>query len=353
MHQVSEAADCIYCGRSFDPAQGEGDHIIPAALGEFRHDVHFRGCCPACNNKIGKCEQQLLRCGPESLLRKMVVPSSSRSRGKSSAWVGAGGAPPPRSVAFLDEAAVLVRHLDDPRNVEAPDQIILTDDAGEEYRVLLFPDLAPATLKERIKELKLKEIKNAMLHCNERNLELYKKMISQVYPTSKMTDLPSLEAGVHRTPAEIRFRINRHYFRAYAKIAFHYYLAHSLRSKGNEDGFAAIREFIINGKGKDKDNFFSRRVTFQDIDRDFLPAWWVHVLAAKEEEGVAVGYVCLFRGPESPGISHQIVLGRVPYSNIIVPKTAWTNSYNYDHPVPAKGKVGIVRSGQVIKKRIH
>ena len=44
---------CIYCSKSFDPTKGQGDHIIPAQLGEFRDDVRFRGICRECNTHMG------------------------------------------------------------------------------------------------------------------------------------------------------------------------------------------------------------------------------------------------------------------------------------------------------------
>ena len=69
---------CIYCDSPFDSSRGEGDHIIPAALGEFEGDVHFRRICPKCNSRIGAYEQQIMQCGPENLLRTLVSPSSKR-----------------------------------------------------------------------------------------------------------------------------------------------------------------------------------------------------------------------------------------------------------------------------------
>src|SRR5437870_3003527 len=78
-------ANCIYCSAIFDPSKGEGDHIIPAALGEFRNDSRFRGLCSKCNILIGKSEQVLLHCGQEAFFRRVVNPAlpSSRRRGRS------------------------------------------------------------------------------------------------------------------------------------------------------------------------------------------------------------------------------------------------------------------------------
>src|SRR5207253_22714 len=79
------AVKCIYCSVAFDGAKGGGDHIIPAALGEFRNDTRFRNCCPHCNNRIGRSEQVVLHCGPEAFFRRVVKPAlpASRRRGRS------------------------------------------------------------------------------------------------------------------------------------------------------------------------------------------------------------------------------------------------------------------------------
>jgi hypothetical protein len=80
---MTETANCIYCGKTFDPSKGQGDHVIPAAWGEFRNDIRFRGLCQKCNQKIGKTEQHMLQCGPERIFREMVVPLFSLERQKS------------------------------------------------------------------------------------------------------------------------------------------------------------------------------------------------------------------------------------------------------------------------------
>lgn len=50
---MAQNEQCIYCGSAFDPAAGDGDHIFPAALGEFLGFDVFRGACTPCNNRIG------------------------------------------------------------------------------------------------------------------------------------------------------------------------------------------------------------------------------------------------------------------------------------------------------------
>ena len=48
--------------------------------GEFKIAENFRGICPCCNSKISPCEEQLLRCGPGWLFRRLVMPATGRSR---------------------------------------------------------------------------------------------------------------------------------------------------------------------------------------------------------------------------------------------------------------------------------
>ena len=71
---------CIYCSNSFDPYNGEGDHIIPFCLGEFKNYVCFRRMCPDCNRKVGKYEQQIVQSGPEGFFRLIIKAKSKRSK---------------------------------------------------------------------------------------------------------------------------------------------------------------------------------------------------------------------------------------------------------------------------------
>ena len=105
--------NCIYCGIQFDSSKGQGDHVIPVQLGEFRNDKRFRRICPKCNNKIGRSEQQFLACGPASFFRKIVKPNipPKRQRGQSS--IAALGVPSPKSTIDHGDHRELVRRSED------------------------------------------------------------------------------------------------------------------------------------------------------------------------------------------------------------------------------------------------
>ena len=59
---------CIYCPEFPDSAE----HPLPAAFGEFENAPHLRDrICTKCNNRLGLLDEQLARCGPEALFRRL------------------------------------------------------------------------------------------------------------------------------------------------------------------------------------------------------------------------------------------------------------------------------------------
>ena len=81
--------------------------------------------------------------------------------------------------------------------------------------------------------------------------------LKEVFPEFVKHRLPDTEAGVTPIDGRITFKVNDHYFRSVAKIAFHYYLIYSHRGyRGNETYFDPIRDFIMNGG--DHEPFFNQ-----------------------------------------------------------------------------------------------
>lgn len=329
---------CIYCGETVDPSS-EGDHIIPAALGEFRNDVRFRGICTNCNSLIGKSEQQLLRCGPTRLLRDIVVPQTARSRGKTTRWRGAEQAPPPKITVESEHGPLIAYCRSTPLEAEAPEQLVIMGrNSEEEHFVRLSPQMTPKALREKVRSTGIKGALDVRICCDQENWNYYLSIIKEAWPESSYEELPTIEEpGVRPTQLTATMRTNDHYWRALAKIAFHYYLCHSPRAKGNEEGFTNIRQFIL--KGGDPESFFPSSFRFPRQSGKILPTRWMHILAAAEDMDPVSVYICLFRGPLFAGEQYTVTIGHLQ-SAIYVPNPAWAHSYTYDKPTPPSGKVG-------------
>ena len=341
---------CIYCPTVVAATKGGGDHVIPAALGEFRNDIRFRSICPSCNSRIGKSEQQMLQCGPERVFRDIVIPSTSRSRRNRSSWRGAAGAPAPKIHAHTEDGVFLARGTDKPTDITACDQLVVVDKNGQEHFVPLDPRMTAASLRRKLHSMGVAEIKTVLASWDESNEQVYLKMLEGAWPGVKYELLSSTEAGTCKVQARVSCQLNDHYFRAIAKIAFHYYLTRSKRAKGHEDGFAQIRKFIL--EGGDWEPFFEGPRRFALTDANVLPSWWCHILAASEESDPVVAHVCLFRGPKGEGIEYTVNLGHLG-SALVVLKPVWAHAYEYSRPVPTTRMVGVVRAIQVVPRRLR
>jgi len=334
---------CIYCSRPIDDRQGVGDHIIPARLGEFRQSPKFRRICRKCNGDIGRSEEQLLRCGPERLYRDLVVPATARSRGKRSSWsVGAAGMPPPKILIDWPGGVLLARPGADPMSPEFVDQIVVADEAGNEYPMPLYQSVTAQALKDQVQALVRKHgIKGTFSvrwNCSEKRLEEVRSLADQIYPDAQQVSLPPIEAGHHSADGRIQFKFSDHYFRALAKIAFHYYLATSSRITGQEPAFEAIRSFIRSGG--DKDRFFTKQRRFiLQLPPGTAPARWGHILAAHESRNLVTGYVALFVGPLGREIDYQVSLGQTSAA-LVLPDLAWGHTFVYDEKPVSAGTVG-------------
>ena len=355
---MNRTVKCIYCGISFDPTKGEGDHILPVQLGEFKNDIRFRRICTSCNNKIGRSEQQFLSCGPESFFRDLVKPKIPKKRQRGRSQVKASmGVPSPRStIDHGDHRELVKRSKNNPKNVFPVDQIVVHDYKGDEYFIKLFTRMRPEQLKDRIEKLGISKIHKTWLHCDTERWSEFKQLMKNAWPKSEMHSLPEREAGVTQISGCITFKATDHYFRSLAKIAFHYYLIHSRRRfRGDEDCFGPIRDFIMNG-GNDKAFFKQSGPTFVmpfgEIPSGgvITPKQWCHIIAADDTDKVALVYLQLFVGPGCVPQSHYIKLADIN-SIIIVSRSTWGHVYLYDESPRSDRYAGQVEQAQITRIR--
>lgn len=331
-----EMGKCIYCGTAVDLQRGQGDHVVPAALGRFEGEFVFRRICRDCNTRIGKCEEQILRCAPEAYVRRMVQPNVKRNK-RGTGWAGANGMPSPKFMLDHGDHHELVDgSSDDPRNVFSIDQLVIMDDTKGEHHIRLFPEMTAQQLQAKIASLGLTPSGKSFLHADDAAWSKYVALLSEIWPGSQGVEkTESREAGMHRVQGTTMFTFHADYWRALAKIGFHYYLSTNRRGmRGDEPEFANIRRFIM--EGGDRDSFFTNPATqfvmpFRELpDRTaILPSVWTHILAAEESHNSAVAMVSLFMGPERLAPTYHLNLGRFR-SPIVVPGARSTHAYVYE-----------------------
>ncbi len=341
---------CIYCGASFDASRSEGDHVIPAAFGEFKGDRRFYRVCRACNGHIGIAEQHMLQCAPEGLLRDLVRPtikSGRRKRGRRK--VGSSGMPPPSVRTSMGGEWWDVHQADLKNRIVHPvDEIIVTRLDGSTANVRLYAGMSAQDLKERVEREAPGGFKSIRVSYDEQHTAAFQTLFEKAWPGHIYEQLPATPAGCREVTCRHEFLFTDLRYRAIAKILFHYFLVYGSRGyQGDEPEFAPIRDFIMNGG--DLAPFFDvREVSFDTgcrslgDGRSLAPARWSHYLAideSLERSRRIVGFVQLFVGPESTNDGFRIALGALN-PRIVLPGAQFGHCYRYFEEQPASGFAG-------------
>ena len=211
------------------------------------------------------------------------------------------------------------------------DQIVIQDKDGNFSHIELHPKMNQEQLR---KKMGAHDVDKVWAHFDECHTQAYSELIQASYPESNMDSLDTVEPGEHIFPAQIKCEFSDHYYRAYAKIAFHHFLNHTKRGySGSEEIFAPLRNFIMDG-GDKKQFFEGLRDRFRTPlgvmpdGRLRTSARWHHLLAIDESGTEIVVYAQLFVGPKGIRPAHMIRLAKNSKA-ILAPSFVWGHIFTY------------------------
>lgn len=328
---------------------------MPKAFGEFKNDVRFRRICLRCNKAIGKCEEQLIRAGPEAFLHRLLCGVEKRA--------GASGVPPPRDFRRHDDGHFeYVRprpfSVNDGTDVEPVDQIAFTTADGEPKYVEMFPKMSPSTVRQRAEARGWEPKLSVWVHAKVALMDEIVGIARAAFPESpKFDELPRSEPGYHRVRGMTRAIFSEDYYRAVAKIAFHYFLTRSWRGvRGSEGPLTPLRDFIRSGKGR-PEGFLREPQVFAPMRRPLpdgrqrVAKSTFHMCAIAEVEEPFVVMVELFNSPLSPGNAYELVLPR-GLGTLVAPGAVHGSMFLYESirgkPYVAKEVVPVSRDRYVV-----
>ena len=327
---VVRLESCIYCGSLFRLTEGrEGDHVIPRALGQFEGDIHFHRICAACNREIGAVEEELLRCGPEAFFRNLVGASRRRKNTKSSLSVPSKGGVAPQFTANLGGHSQLCKFDAAAEQTTPRDSLVAPDDKGVDIFVEMHPQMSVKQLKQKLRAAGITGWERARVHFDEANQEAYRHLFSEL-GVQIAENLPDTPEGLHNVVHRVHFKFSEKYYRALAKIAFHYFLTRSSRRvRGYEIEYAEIREFIRKGSGNSRQFFVNPTVGFEPFPEQQRPSRWGHMLFSSEGSRLVEVYFNLYMGPRIVRKGNWIRIGRTR-ALIEAPPYAFGHAYLYD-----------------------
>ena len=299
-------AKCIYCGRFFNPLNGQGDHILSSRLfGEFKGDKRFRGQCTACNNAFGCHEQVLAQSSQLGFYRQCAKPNLGKRKNRGGlGQKGAHGSAGPKMMMLGEGSTILVRPgADNPLDAHPFDQLVVRDGSGEVHHVKLFLRMRPAQLKVELGRRGLLSAMPIAITCPWDSRSDFHRLVIATYPNARVVNEIRTEPGSYPFRGRAEFVVRLGYWQALAKIAFHYYLVHNRRGfVGSEDAFSPIRTFIRH-RGDPREFFRPPDIPFivpfgrEGPGTVRCPANWCHLLAATDIGTTIFVYLQFFLGP--------------------------------------------------------
>ena len=346
MQTIEHQNKCIYCNTSHELCRKA--HLLPLGLGAFENQrtLKHRVCSP-CDSEIGKCEEQLIKCGPEAILR-IALGIKGRSGSRSTSPLRrshAGQEALQFKVPYPDtDYEVLAEPIPGTRNWQPLPQIVIIAPNGECRQILVTEGMTPEELERRVSST---GIKGKVIFWPIAGIKEEQDRVVNLFNQTKFSSGEYLDLNIRpcNEPAKLigTIRVDKRYFRAIAKIAFHYFLAYYDGFDGSELVFDPIRRFIRYGNGKIE--FFVRQERgnlVSDLDKGYRPKYYGHFLIGNVDNQKVMCFLQLFIGRDIDPLHYVVFLGRNP-RNILLPTETFGHFYSYLEPDKRKGYAGTMQ----------
>jgi hypothetical protein len=255
---VSQAMKtCLYCTNQADSLE----HPLSAALGEFQNAPSLENyVCARCNNKrLGLLDEQLSRCGPEAVLRRFFGVEGRQTHDKVNPhYRGSAGGRRLEMKAYDTEMGVEVELECLQEQVRQSRQIVVVETSGKIHHLPIPEDLRdPEKLRAAYLKLGVTQPADVRVICDPAESVWLEPLIKAAWPSASFGER-ALGAKNFKGGAVVKLELTDRYFRAIAKIGFHYFLTQFPAYDGSEPCFVDIRNFIIDdrGGGLDRVNMF-------------------------------------------------------------------------------------------------
>ena len=198
-------------------------------------------------------------------------------------------------------------------------QIVFTEASGKTHCLPIPPDLGnPKKLRAAYDQLGVQDVANANVRvfCDPEEALWLQPLIAAVWPTVTFGESqPGASNFEHGATFEIR--VNLRYFRAIAKIGFHYFLTQFPQFDGSEPCFAGIRSFITTEGGpvRRANQFIGERLSplLANMKDGARPdGWFAHVLTAAITSDACLAHVQFFVSEEYPAPVRTVRLATKP-----------------------------------------
>ena len=327
---------CIYCDSS-NPFSKE--HALPRSLGEFSgFPLLINKVCAKCNKDIGKLEEQLGRSGPGAFFREYLNIDGRDTHDKVNPFQrGSAGAKPIDFTALLPEEDIKVFWEFNPgeQTVREVRQIVFIDDKGKSYPIRIHKWMNNTNqLRAEMKKigLDLRGKLSARVFASDDEME-WVEDLARGLGSEFMWLPPQPSAKINNSVAKVH--VTDFYFRAIAKIGFHYLLSVVNTFRGNEHYFVDIRRFIIDGGAVENFVTQTRRPILTFTHPNIRPRGWGHVLLVEHVRSQVQARLQFFLGPQYDPPTYLV---RLTNDAVSIGETVWKGHYFCYFESGRKGK---------------
>ena len=235
---------CIYCSSRIDRAK---EHCLPRGLGNFR-GYHFlrNKICNSCNKPISKAEEQFLRASPEAFYRHLFgIKGRKYHKAVSPFYRGSAGAPP-IVMKFLHPESnieILWEVIPGTMTIYELRQIVMSS-KGRTIPIALPQEInSSEKLIQHLKKYNLENAEPAYFCTSLEEWDDMLDMIRKIWPQKSWEKL-QLRRSKQKVLVPVKITVTSAYFRAVAKVGFHYFLnvfSHQFTGKEAEFGVRGLQ----------------------------------------------------------------------------------------------------------------
>jgi len=307
---------CLYCS---SPANSL-EHVLPAAFGEFTGAPNLENrVCTKCNNKrLGPLDEQLARCSPEGFFRKWYGIEGRAHHDKVNPFYrrSAGGGRQEFS-AFDPVWGVEVNLEIEKGQARQLRELIFVESSGKTHHLPIREDTTAERLLREFKGLGVVKPFETRLSSDPEEMAWLEPLLRQAWPEAEFGE--GTPGSKVFEGAVGKVELNARYFRAFAKIGFHYFLTEFPDYSGRELLFSPLRRFISEDDGGPitrVNEFVGQRqhpLLQEMLDPNARPdGFRAHLLCAEVRPGGCFAHVQLFLTEDWPAPIYTIRLAADP-----------------------------------------
>jgi hypothetical protein len=326
---MSAVSHCIYCP---DPADSK-EHPLPAAFGEFTNAPYLQNrICKTCNNThLGILDEQLARCGPEAFLRRHYgVQGRSTHDEVNPFYRGSAGGNRLEMKALDPQLGIEVLLECENGTYRQARQLIFVEKSGKIHHLPIREGTSPEQLRGAYEQLGVSQPFDVHILYDKDKEDWVERLIKETW--SKATFGKGGLGGNTYQGVVTTVVLTDRYFRAIAKIGFHYFLTQFPKYSGHEPMFSDVRRYILEGGGAiDRANAFIGKRQHPLLREMLTPGarpdgWRAHVLSAEIKPGECLAHVQMFISEDWPAPAYTI---RLANDSILVECQAAGHAYVY------------------------